>query len=296
MNRRRFLAISAASLVASRAGAEVATWQSDALGGTLRVDLHGPRELAQETAAGIAAVIEEVEAAASLFRADSALSRLNAGGTLVDPPLALRDMLALSGYLHHLTRGLFDPTVQPLWRALAEGGDQAQARGLIGWDRIRLGEGVEVGQGQALTLNGLAQGYAADRVRDLLREAGYGQALIDMGEYAAIGGPFLLGIEDPAQGMIATRRITGSAVATSSPGAMRVGGQDHILGPHGEPSLWSTISVEAESAALADGLSTACCLMPLHGLHDLVGATEGLIRVVAVTPDGDVLSLDNSTG
>ncbi len=296
MNRRRFLMISAASLVAGRAGAEVTTWQSDALGGTLRVDLRGPRGLADETSSGIAAIIEEVEAAASLFRPDSALSRLNAGGRLDDPPQALRDMLALSDALHRQTEGLFDPTVQPLWRALAEGGDAAQARGLIGWGRVRLGDRIEIGSGQSLTLNGLAQGYAADRVRGRLAEAGYGPALIDMGEFAAIGGPFLLGIEDPDLGVVATRRVTGGAVATSSPAAMRIGGQDHILGPRGEPPAWSTISVEAESAALADGLSTAICLMPLPHLRDVVGRMSGVSRIVAVSLAGDVLSLQGPAG
>ena len=296
MNRRRFLMISAATLVAGRAAADVTTWQSDALGGTLRVDLRGSRGLAEETAAGIAAIIEEVEAAASLFRPDSALSRLNADGRLDDPPQALRDMLVLSGALHRQTGGLFDPTIQPLWRALAEGGDEAQARRLIGWDRVRLGPRIEIGEGQSLTLNGLAQGYAADRVRDLLGEAGYGPALIDMGEYAAIGGPFLLGIEDPELGIVATRRVTGSAVATSSPAAMLIGGQDHILGPRAELPAWSTISVEAETAALADGLSTAFCLMPMLQLRDLAGRTPGVRRIVAVSLAGDVLSLRGLAG
>lgn len=117
----------------------------------------------------------------SLFRSDSALSRLNADGRLDDPPQAPRDMLALSDALHRQTEGLFDPTVQPPWRALVEGGDAAQACGLTGWGRVRLGDRIEIGSGQSLTLNGLAQGYAADRIRNLLAEAGYGPALVDMG-------------------------------------------------------------------------------------------------------------------
>ncbi len=295
MRRRRFLAISAAALCASPLRAEVTQWQAEALGGTLRVDLRGPRGLGAEIAAQIGAAIAEVEAAASLFRADSALPRLNAVGRLDDPPLALRDLLVLAGRVHAATQGQFDPTVQPLWRALAEGrgtADLALARASIGWDRVQVdGAGVRLAPGQALTLNGIAQGYAADRVRDLLRAAGYGTVLVDMGEFAARGGPFTLGVEDPDWGLLATRRLTDGAIATSSPAAMRLGAAFHILGPAGGTPHWSTVSVEAESAALADGLSTAFCLMPVQAIHATCARLQEVRRVTLVSAAGEVTSL-----
>lgn len=288
MNRRRFLFIAAAAVFSGAARAEITTWQADMLGGTVRVDLRGPRGLAQDVAGRIGAAITEVEAAASLFRSHSALSRLNATGRLDDPPPALLDLLRLSGHIHGVTDGRFDPTVQPLWHALAEGRDPTAARASIGWARVQTGPPVRLGEGQALTFNGIAQGYAADRVRHLLREAGYGHALVEMGEFAALGGPFSVSIEDPALGEIAIRRLAGNAIATSSPSAMRIGSGFHILGPHGEAPCWSTISVEAEDAALADGLSTAFCLMPADEIRAALRRSRTVMRVTAVDLAGDV--------
>jgi thiamine biosynthesis lipoprotein len=288
MKRRRFLMIAAAALATSRAQAALTTWQAAALGGTVRVDLRGPRDLSKSVATEIAKVIEEVESAASLFRSDSAISKLNAEGRLAEPPRALVDLLTLADEMHRLTDGTFDATVQPLWRALAEGGDVGSARARVGWDRVYLGRVVTLEAGQALTLNGIAQGYAADRVRAVLRAAGYDQALVDMGEFAALGGPFVIGIEDPDIGRFATRQLNGSAIATSSPAAMRIGNAFHILDPGGGMPLWSTISVEAESAAMADGLSTAFCLMREDEMRSLRERLPGVRQVTAVDLEGNV--------
>ncbi|NKB84131.1 FAD:protein FMN transferase [Ochrobactrum grignonense] len=96
MNRRRFLLITAAAATfSSSARAGITRWQADMLGGTVRVDLRGPRDLAQDVARQIGIAITEVEAAASLFRPDSALSRLNATGQLNDPPLPSSTCCAL---------------------------------------------------------------------------------------------------------------------------------------------------------------------------------------------------------
>ncbi|MFB2550511.1 FAD:protein FMN transferase [Ensifer soli] len=288
MRRRRFLAICATVPIAGAARASVTRWQAEALGGLVSVDLRGPRPLADEVGAAIAATIAEIEAAASLFRADSALSRLNAAGRLDDPPTALVDLLHLGDRVHRDTGGRFDPTVQPLWRALAEGRDTAAARAAIGWHRVVLAPSPMLGPGQALTFNGIAQGYAADRVRNLLKTAGYRQVLIDMGEFAAIGGPFAIGVEDPAEGLVATRSLDGTAIATSSPAAMRLGEAFHILAPDGRPPLWSTVSVEARSAALADGFSTAFCLMPAEEIRATLRRVPELLQVTAVDPAGDL--------
>lgn len=288
MKRRRFLFIAAAVAFSGAARASITTWQADMFGGTVRVDLRGPRGLAQTVSQGIADTIAEIETAASLFRTGSALNRLNATGRLDDPPPALLDLLHLAGQVHGLTGGRFDPTVQPLWRALAEGRDTAKAQAAIGWERVQIGPPARLDAGQALTLNGIAQGYAADRVRSLLLAAGYAQALVEMGEFAAIGGPFSVSVEDPSLGQIATRRLAGNAIATSSPSAMMLGTGFHIVGPHGEPARWSTISVEAQSAAMADGLSTAFCLMPADEIRALLKQAGGVTRVTAVDPAGNV--------
>ncbi|WP_429820523.1 FAD:protein FMN transferase [Ensifer sp. B1-9] len=288
MKRRRFLFIAAAVAFAGSARCEVTSWQAEMFGGTVRVDLRGPHGLSEKVMRRIVETIAEVEASASLFKPGSALSRLNAIGHLDDPPSAFIDLLGLADRLFKVTGGRFDPTVQPLWRALAEGRDSTEAREAIGWDKVQIEPPIRLGRGQALTFNGIAQGYAADRVRELLREAGYGQALVEMGEFAAIGGPFSVAVEDPDLGEIAVRRLAGNAIATSSPSAMRVGNGFHIIGPKGERPCWSTISVEANSAALADGFSTAFCLMSPDDIRAAIHQTPSITRVTAVDLTGDI--------
>lgn len=293
MKRRRFIFIAAAVAFAGSARCEMTTWQADMFGGTVRVDLRGPHGISEEVTRRIGETIAEIEGSASLFKPDSALSRLNATGHLDDPPPALIDLFGLADHLYKETGGCFDPTVQPLWRALAEGRDSTEAKVTIGWDRVQIGSPVRLGRGQALTFNGIAQGYAADRVRELLREAGYGQAIVEMGEFAAIGGPFSVAVEDPHLGEIAVRRLAGNAIATSSPSAMRIGNAFHILGPRGERPCWSTISVEADSAAMADGFSTAFCLMSAEQIRAVLHQSRSITRVTAVDLAGDVSTVWN---
>jgi FAD:protein FMN transferase len=156
MNRRRFLTLAAAFACApslSRAD----TWSGQALGADVSVTLHGPREMTQAALAEVPKVLEQIEAAFSLYRAKSALVTLNRTGHLPAPDTLMRALVANVATAHALTDGVFDPTVQPLWQALAQGRDTAEAQQLIGWDRVRVSDhGITLGSGQALTFNGIA--------------------------------------------------------------------------------------------------------------------------------------------
>lgn len=282
--RRRFLTICAAAALLPGA-ARAAGWQGLALGAEVSVTLEGPG--AEAALAELPLLLARIEAVFSLYR-ESELGRLNdTGAARVSPWLG--QALALCDRLHRLTGGAFDPTVQPLWRALAEGGDLEVARGRIGWGRVRRGETIVLGESQALTLNGMAQGFAADLVRDWLARRGFTRALVDMGEQAALGGPFHIGIADPAAGLLATRSLRdGRALATSSPRATLVAGQPHILHPQGLPPIWATVSVEAGSAALADGLSTALVFATRDRIAALRATLPELGPVVLVDDTGDL--------
>ena len=97
------------------------------------------------------------------------------------------DLFELAGQVHLATAGVFDPTIQPLWLATAKGGDILAARAALGWDRLRISpEEIRLQPGMALTFNGIAQGYAADRIAALMRDEGLGNVLIDMGEVHAL--------------------------------------------------------------------------------------------------------------
>ena len=287
LNRRRFLSISSAAGACALAGGPAAAgaplyrWRGIAMGADAEIILRHPE--AERIVAMALDEIARLEGIFSLYRADSALSRLNAAGELAAPPFELLECLGLCGGVNAATGGLFDPTIQPLWALYAEhharGAKPAQAeidtvRARIGWSgvsldtaRIRLTR-----PGMALTLNGVAQGYIADRVADLLADAGLHDILVNAGEFRALGGhpdgggwPIAL---DTGEGLIENAvALRARALASSAPRGTvfdAEGQVGHILDPRsGAPAPRGTrlISVTAPRAALADALSTAMCLM-----------------------------------
>ncbi len=284
MNRRRFLTITAACAVIlampGHAAPRLRQWHGVALGSAATIALDHPD--ADRLIGRALAEIDRLENIFSLYRADSALSRLNRDGLLDAPPFELLDCLSLCGRVHAASGGRFDPTVQPLWQAHAEAWAQghapdparlAVARALTGW------QGVSVQQaqirlarpGMALTLNGVAQGVIADRVADLLRAEGLSDVLVDTGEIAARG--HTPDGQDWPVTLTGGQRLTlaDRALASSSPRGTvfdAAGLQGHILDPEtGQPvrGAFAGVSISAPRAGLADALSTAACLAADEG-------------------------------
>ena len=176
LTRRRFLTISAAAAaLPARAGVpETARWRGQALGAGASMTLAGLDEAAAAPVfAAVEAELARLEKIFSLYREDSDLSRLNRTGNLTAPPLEMLEVLALSDRLNRATGGAFDPSVQPLWQALAAGrglDDRARA----GWEHVHFDAGeVRLARpGMALTFNGIAQGYITDRIAALLAVRG----------------------------------------------------------------------------------------------------------------------------
>ncbi len=272
LTRRRFLSISAAALsvpAAAQAG-ESARWQGVALGAPASMVLAGVAlPAARPVFAALETEVLRLERIFSLYRDDSALTRLNAQGHLDAPPPEMLDLLSLAGAIHDATGGAFDPTVQPLWRARAIGGDEAAARALVGWRHVGFDAGrVTLARpGMALTLNGIAQGYVTDRIADLLRSRGFGDVLVDMGEVVARGrrgdgAAWQAGIAAPDGALVGRVTLRDRALATSAPmGTRLLGGRGHIIDPAGTGARRALVSVSAPRAAAADGLSTALCLV-----------------------------------
>ena len=306
LTRRRFLAVSAAAMTlpyGANAKPAVARWRGIALGANASMTLVGLEDAAaREIFTAVEAEIARLEAIFSLHRGDSALSRLNQSGKLRAPPPELLELIALSGALHRATNGAFDPTIQPLWqlhaRRAAEGlrprhDEIAEAQRRSGWRYLRSDtRSLSFDRpGMALTFNGIAQGYIADRVAALLRARGLTDVLIDMGEIAALGrrpdgAAWRAGIALPEGGVVREVTLGERALATSAPhGTLldRAGEVGHILDPRsGRPAgRWQLVSVAAGRAALADGLSTAFCLMD----------EEAIATILAAYPDATLEAL-----
>ncbi|SFJ81783.1 FAD:protein FMN transferase [Celeribacter neptunius] len=289
LTRRRFLTLSACAC-AHPAFATERHWSGRAFGADVSIALTGRVDRLGADLAAVVAEIAGLEARFSLFSPMSELQQLNARGQGAIS-IEMEEILRISRRVHRATEGLFDPTIQVLWQALALGAEAGTARDLVDFSQVEIGLGrARLGPGQKLSLNGIAQGYATDRIAALLSRRGYDQALINIGEYAALGGPYTLGLSDPSAGRIGQVSLRGAALATSSPEGMRIGGAPHILHPKGGRPLWSTVTVEAASAALADACSTAMCLMDREQI-ETVQEVLGLRRVILVDEAGDLTTI-----
>lgn len=279
LTRRRFLTLSAmAALPLSfpARAANITQWHGTALGAEAAIYLDHPE--AEAIIARAVLEIDRLEQIFSLYRADSALSQLNAAGRLDAPPFELLECLALCARVHAATAGLFDPTVQPLWQlyatrfAAGAAPTSEQITELlpqVGLHRLTYDSAaVRMPPGMALTLNGVAQGFIADKVAEMLMQEGLTDILINTGELRALGRmpgaegwPVTL-VSGGAVSLAARALATSSPLGTVFDGQGKVG---HILNPGtGLPATprWTSISVSAPSSALADALSTAACLMP----------------------------------
>ena len=324
MNKRRFLQTSlglgAAAMfgmaVHGRTGVAVSEpapgpWHERslvALGTVLSLRLaHENAAHAERALDAAVATIHHIESQMSLFRPDSALSQLNRDGQLRQPDADLLRILQMSQDVAQRSDGAFDVTVQPLWRvfeqAQREGrlptpAEVGQARERVGWrgldvatDQIRL-----LRAGMALSLNGVAQGYAADRVRETLQRHGIEHALIDTGEWTSLGRPatgrdWTLGIASPQDEsqMLARLALRGRSLATSADNQTFFSADHrhhHIFDPHTgySPTGLSGVTVAASSCALADALTKVMFVAGYEGALKL--ATQWQVDVLVVDKKG----------
>jgi thiamine biosynthesis lipoprotein len=304
ITRRRMIAIAATAagstfLTRRMAWAgEPVRWHGSALGAQVSIEIYHPdRAEARRLVDRCVLDVRQLEQQFSLYRPDSAISALNRTGILVAPDADMVALLKASLFFSNLTDGAFDPTVQPLWQLYADhfAADNPDPNGpssqrltealakvgraglLVSVDRVAL-----VKRGAAITLNGIAQGYATDRVVERLRQAGLSTTLVNMGEIRAIGArpegtPWRVGLADPDRpgALTETIDLIDRAVATSAGAGFRFdakGRFTHLFYPATgrSPSRYSTVSVIAPTATEADALSTAFSLMPASRIHDIV--------------------------
>jgi thiamine biosynthesis lipoprotein len=284
-------------------------WRGQALGARGRLLLADCDQRAAERAATLCRnEIERVERIFSLYRADSELVALNRCGRLDAASHDLRIVLAEALRISELSGGALDVTVQPLWELYAahfaaHPGDTVgppayqleAARRRVDHRALAL-DGARVRllrPGMAVTLNGIAQGYLTDRVADLLRDAGFANVLVQLGETFAGAppsdeAPWRIGIADPhvPDRMIETLAVLDVAVATSSGFATRfdaAGGHHHLFDPKTGRSAdqCASVTVLAPRATTADALSTALAVLPRGAAPDLLRQARATALYVA---------------
>ncbi len=291
-----------------RYAAGMAHWSGAALGGSAEIRFSADNEArALDLLERAIRETNRLERIFSLYRVDSTLMRLNQQGSLLIPPPELLELLSIVDLVHRLTDGVFDPTIQPLWRLYAETGGKPDpealmaARNLVGWHRVRYDtQEVHLGPpGARLSLNGIAQGFITDRVTNLLLDEGVDSALVNLGEIRVIGHapdgePWSVGLADTADGAAECRvQLVDSAIATSASAATTFDGTaSHILDPrNGMPATfrWRRVSVMHPSAAICDGIATAGVLLEETALAAITRQLPGT-TVLALPRDGQLRS------
>jgi NosR/NirI family nitrous oxide reductase transcriptional regulator len=222
----------------------------------------------------IAEELERIESTLSHWRSDSYTSQFNASETTLqtEQPAELVELVAKSLELGRLTGGAYDITVAPLMDAWGYGPagkrdypptevDLAELLPRVGWQKLTADTDANTLRKAhpqlQIDLGSLLQGYAADRVAQVLREAGVKEFLIDIGGELLAVGSWQVAIEDPHQPGRTLRTLMLSDEALATSGVYRT---RHLLSPQtGRPIAASAVlcAVVAPAARDADAWATA---------------------------------------
>ena len=255
------------------------------MGVEARLVLHADDEAQALAAAGAAFDrLDALDATLSDYRVDSELKQVvaAAGGGPIEVSADMLAVLSQAKGLAAATGGAFDPTVAPLvalWRqARATGrlplaGDLADARALVGHDRLQVDEQAGTVQlrdaGMGLDLGAVAKGWSADQALAELSRAGCPSALVDLGGDLSLGSPppgrdawrvsvgcspRVLPLSDCA---VAT---SGSTVQHLDIDGVRL---SHVIDPRSGAALADApcCSVVARNGATADALASAAMVL-----------------------------------
>ncbi|MFC1947985.1 FAD:protein FMN transferase [Chloroflexota bacterium] len=244
--------------------------------------------------------MEEIETIATTWDSKGEAYQLNETGYLDNPSEELLELITLSLEYNEKTGGCFDITVQPLldlweydpgaekqfWEK--DTSDQLSAidnaMNLVGSDRIIIdGGSIRLKEGSAITLGGIAKGYAADEALETLKDLGIKHALVNAGgDIRTLGskpegegwGIALVNPDDTTQSL-AGFLVEDMAVTTSG-NYERYFNPDksahHIINPKTGFSADACISVTiiAKNGVRADALATGVFVLGPDDGMDLV--------------------------
>lgn len=307
--RRGVTAPEASPAAAMLEGLQMARRSGRALGSEISmIALHSKQAQAEAALEAAFAELETVEQVMSIYRPESQLSRLNRDGALSNPHPYFVEVLKSAQAMSERSGGAFDATVQPLWElyaaALKSGGLPSDAeidaaRRMVDWTKLEVSnERIALrGSGMKVTLNGIAQGYAGDRVLAAMRAHGVTHALANTGEVATMGRknggePWVAGIQHPRQpdALLGLACLDGVCMSTSGDYNTAFSSDhayNHIFDPATgrSPGSFSSVSVTAPKCVDADALTKPLFVMSLERAQAFVAATPGA-EALFVQKDG----------
>jgi FAD:protein FMN transferase len=265
------------------------TFERGLMGTRFAITCHGSDESVAKAAADLAFQrAEEINAIASDYIAGSELLRLSEKiGTPVKVSPLLFDLLTKSHDFARRTAGCFDPTLGPftrLWRETRRVGKLplpealTTAKSACGWKLLELDPFDQTvtlkNPGMRLDLGGIAKGYAADAMFDVMKSKGFPATCIAAGGDLRLGDPppgktgWTVGIKTLDKGKTSGQvELANCAVSTSGDlqQAVEIDGvrYAHIIDPKTGLGLTRHLAVTiiAPDATTSDALATAACVV-----------------------------------
>jgi len=291
ITRRKFLKITAVSLALPFTSSillanniEKTTWKGVALGAKSNMILfHKNPSYSKDTLDICINEVRRLEKIFSLFDKNSSITLLNTQGFILNPPKELVEVLKFAHNISQNTKGAFDVTIQPLWTAHAnffKSKDKnninklkesiQKAKKLVSYKNLSIDK-KEIRfkqKGMQITLNGIAQGYITDKITNILKEKGFSNVLVNLGEINSIGG-----YDQKRDWNIATPylkdtkylTINNKAIASSGGYGTKFNEKYHHLfdtKTGTSANYINSVTIKAKSAMLADAISTAVYVMP----------------------------------
>ncbi len=272
---------------------KVISWEGTTLGAPTKIEIHHKDETtARRILSEITIDIAKYEKLFSLYREDSQLSLLNKNSIITNADDELINLIQSANKISAITSGAFDITVQPLWNLYSKHFFEKQnlkppemkkiieAKNLVNWKNIKIEENTILLKkpNMSLTLNGIAQGWITDLVKDKLKKNGINNVLVDMGETYGLGKyegkrPWRIAIEG-SYGLSGTVELVNKAIATSGGyGTVfeTTSQYHHIFDPATGLSAnkHEAVSVVSDNAWIADALSTAGLSMKRNFLSEV---------------------------
>lgn len=265
----------------------------------------------------IQAVLARIDALMSTYKVDSELSLFNAAASVdwMTMSADTHDVVTEAVRVGHLTRGAFDITVGPLvdlWgfgaapRTLAIPRDEALADAASAVDyQLLSSNGPSLRKSSSavqVELSGIAKGYAVDRVAAVLEGHGVADYLVDIGGELRTRGRkpdgrrWRVGIERPdpdSRTVFRAVELGDRAIATSGDYRnffVHEGRRySHTIDPRtGRPVTHQlrSVSVIADTAMTADGLSTAIMVLGPHEGYEFARSHHLAASLIVHQDDG----------
>lgn len=258
------------------------------MGTRFAITCHGIDQTEAKAAADAAfSVAEEINAVASDYIAGSELLQLSENtGKLVKVSPRLFDLLVQSLAVARLTDGRFDPTLGPLtkqWRETRRTGKLpapdalATLKSACGWNLLALDLAEKTvtltHPNMRLDLGGIAKGYAADAMFQVMKSKGFATTCIAAGGDLRLGDPppgakgWLVGLTTLEKTKTTGHlELSNCGISTSGDLQQSVAiagiSYAHIIDPQTGLGLTThlAVTIVAADATTSDALATAACV------------------------------------